>query len=290
MKSIVASIAAICTLMVGDGLQQIAVADSSGTAIVPTVDLPAPEFFGENAGRGGQAARIEFDDVELDRAMSTWYRLAYLQGGTRLQVFEHYAVSTLGADSDMLRSENVAWNVAIQVVRAVNGSTTSTSLPSGAHVRTGNNIGPSAGLMFALAFIDLLTPGALAGDLRVAGTGGIAIDGFAFHVTGIDVKVATAMLTRPDVIFTTEQPTLIDNVTIIQSDSIRVPTVGRTVAEVLNTSGYEQAGRVAAGHPGSVAVVVVHELRQALAWLCGRTGIADTCAVADGPASTVLRA
>ena len=29
------------------------------------------------------------DDAELYDGMSTWYRLAYLNGGTRLQVFEH---------------------------------------------------------------------------------------------------------------------------------------------------------------------------------------------------------
>ncbi len=157
-------------------------------------------------------------------------------------------------------------------------------------MRTGNNIGPSAGLIFALAYIDLLTPGPLAGELRVAGTGGIAIDGLAFRVTGIDVKIATAMLDATHVIFITERPTSIDDVTIIESRSIRLPTPGRTFAQLLNTSGYEQAGRVAAGHPGKVAVVVVHELRQALAWLCGRTGSASTCAVAHASANSVLGA
>ena len=96
----------------------------------------------------------------------------------------------------------------------------------------------------------------------MAGTGGIEADGLAIPMMGIDVKVVTAMLTRPDVIFVTEPPTLVENVT-----------------------GYEQAGRVAAGNPGTVPVVVVHDLRQALAWLCGRTDGASVCAVASRSAS-----
>ena len=84
MKSFVVSIATVCARLVGDGLERSVVADAPSSGIVPTVDLPAPEFFGQDAGRGGQAARVEFDDVELDDEMSTWYRLAYVQGGTRL--------------------------------------------------------------------------------------------------------------------------------------------------------------------------------------------------------------
>ena len=288
MKSIIISVATIFTLLASDGLQGTVSADSANVGVVPAVDVPAPVFTGENAGRGGQAARIELDDGELYDGMSAWYRLAYVQGGTRLQVFEHYPVGTLGADSDMLQSETVAWHVANEVVEPQNRSTASDHLPRWAHVRTGNNTGPSAGLMFTLAYIDLLTPGALVGNLRVAGTGGIAIDGLAFRVTGVDVKVVTAMLTRPDVVFTTELPKLIEHATIITSHSNRDRTLGHTIAEWLNLSGYEQAGRVAAGHPGTAAVVVVHDVRQALAWLCGRSDSASTCAIADRSASILI--
>ncbi len=231
-------------------------------------------------GRGGQAARIELDDDELYDGMSTWYRLAYVDNGTRLQVFEHSPIATVGPESDMMRFETIAWRLANEVVEPENRSIASDHLPLWAHVRTGNADGPSAGLMMALAYIDLLTPGALVGDIRVAGTGGIRPDGLAFPVKGIDVKVATAMLTRPDVIFVTKTPKLVENVTIVQSQKERIPADGYTVGEWLNVFGYEQAGRVAAGHPGTAPVVVVHDLRQALAWLCGRTDGASVCALA----------
>ena len=107
-------------------------------------------------------------------------------------------MATVGPESDMMRIETIAWRLANEVVEPENRSTASDHLPPWAHVRTGNTDGPSAGLMMTLAYIDLLTPGALVGDMRVAGTGGIRPDGLAFPVKGIDVKVATARLTRPD--------------------------------------------------------------------------------------------
>jgi hypothetical protein len=285
MASRFVSVAILFTLLVGDGLAgnvPAEAASTAGTHVRPVVDVPSPGFWDSESGvgRGGQAARIELDDAELYDGMSTWYRLAYLDGGTRLQVFEHSPIATVGPESDIMRIENIAWRLANDVVEPENRSTASDHLPLWAHVRTGNTDGPSAGLMMTLAYTDLLTPGALVGDLRVAGTGGIGLDGIAFPVKGIDVKVATAMLTRPDVIFLTRPPTSVENVTIVESQKERIPADGYSVGEWLNVAGYEQAGRDAAGHPGTAPVVVVHDLRQALAWLCGHTDGVSICAVA----------
>ncbi len=52
--------------------------------------------------------------------------------------------------------------------------------------------GPSAGLMFALAIVDKLTPGALAGDTFVAGTGEIATGGEVGPIGGIPLKMIRA--------------------------------------------------------------------------------------------------
>ena len=72
---------------------------------------PSPEILTTVAEvrRGGQAARIEFNDDSLDDSLSVWYRLAYVDRGTRLQVFEHYAISTLGPDSEIEVSQRAAW-------------------------------------------------------------------------------------------------------------------------------------------------------------------------------------
>lgn len=52
--------------------------------------------------------------------------------------------------------------------------------------------GPSAGLMFALAIVDKLTPGSLAGDRFVAGTGEIQPDGSVEPIGGIPFKMYQA--------------------------------------------------------------------------------------------------
>jgi Lon-like protease len=52
--------------------------------------------------------------------------------------------------------------------------------------------GPSAGLMFTLAIVDKLTPGALTGNTFVAGTGEIATDGQVGPIGGIPLKMLRA--------------------------------------------------------------------------------------------------
>ncbi|MGZ5366619.1 MAG: YlbL family protein [Aeromicrobium sp.] len=52
--------------------------------------------------------------------------------------------------------------------------------------------GPSAGTMFALAIYDRLTPGALTGGKRIAGTGEITGDGIVQPIGGIRQKMAGA--------------------------------------------------------------------------------------------------
>ncbi|MBK5331670.1 MAG: hypothetical protein JJD93_06860 [Ilumatobacteraceae bacterium] len=278
------SYAILFALLAGDGLagNVPTAAAEPAVGVDPVIDVPAPWVWHTEDGvrRGGRAARIELDNADLNTAMSVWYRLAYVDGGSRLQVFEHYAATTRDPQSDIVRSENLAWRLANEALGADSDLASSNQLPSWARVRTGNDSGSSAGLIFTLAYIDLLTPGKLVGNLRIAGTGGVGSDGVVTPASGLDAKVAAAVLTRPDVIFTTSAPELIEHVTIVESQHTRNPDVGFTVGEWLNVSGYEQAGRKAAGHPGTIAVIVVHDLRQALAWLCGRTNNIITCAAA----------
>ncbi len=286
-----ASFAIVFSLLATDGLGAevpTGPADSSSFGVAPAIDVPAPSRFSgtEDEGRsGGQAARLELDDAALNEVMSDWYWLTYIDGGSRLRVFEHYAAATTDPGSELVDSENVAWRLATKAVGSQSDLTTSDKLPQWAHFRTGDDTGPSAGLMFTLAYIDALTSGALVGDLRVAGTGAIGPDGVVIPVKMIEVKVAAALLARPNVVFTPEAPDGTENVTIVDSEHTRIPDADSTVAGWLNVSGYEQAGRAAAAHPGTTAFVVVHDIRQALAFLCGRTDNATTCAVARTAAS-----
>lgn len=67
------------------------------------------------------------------------------------------------------------------------------NLPFKVDIDVGNEIGgPSAGLMFSLAILDKLTPGAMTGGLHIAGTGEIDNDGTVGAIGGIQQKVAGA--------------------------------------------------------------------------------------------------
>lgn len=66
------------------------------------------------------------------------------------------------------------------------------SLPFEIDIDIGSIGGPSAGLLFALAVIDVVTPGRLAGDLAVAATGTISIDSTVGPVGSIKQKTVAA--------------------------------------------------------------------------------------------------
>jgi PDZ domain-containing secreted protein len=61
--------------------------------------------------------------------------------------------------------------------------------------------GGSGGLMFALGFLDELSPGDLTAGLTVAGTGSLDIDGVVGGVVAVDVKAQAAVSAGVDVFF-----------------------------------------------------------------------------------------
>ncbi len=66
------------------------------------------------------------------------------------------------------------------------------SFPQELKIQSENLGGPSAGLMFALASYNTLTPGDLTGGHRIAGTGSLATDGRVGGVGGVSYKVRAA--------------------------------------------------------------------------------------------------
>ncbi len=66
------------------------------------------------------------------------------------------------------------------------------NLPFSITIDAGGIGGPSAGLMWTLGIIDLLTPGELTGGRTIAGTGTIAPDGTVGPIGGIEQKVVAA--------------------------------------------------------------------------------------------------
>jgi Lon-like protease len=78
------------------------------------------------------------------------------------------------------------------VDRPIVGISVVDNFPFALTISSGNIGGPSAGLMWTLGLIDLLTPGDLTGGRTIAGTGTIQIDGTVGPIGGIEQKVAAA--------------------------------------------------------------------------------------------------
>jgi len=256
----------------------------------PVIDSPAPLFWDAEAHQriGGNADRFEVGDGGDVAERSAWYLLSYVVGGDRIQVHDHGATSTTGVASDIAKSENTAWHVAAAVLGGRGGIARPGEIPAWARPRTGASDGTSAGIVFALADVDLLTPGRLAGDLRVAGTGAMGSDGVVTGVRGVDAKLAAARLAHVDVMFAPDFPAGTLSVTrVIAHVGSNDPE--RSIGDWLNAAGYESAGRRAAVVGGRIALVQIDDVRQALAWLCGRTGGRVVCAVAHAASSASVR-
>ncbi len=219
--------------------------------------------------------------------MSSWYYLTFVSGGDRLRVYEHNPCSSRGPESLIGLSENTAWHVANVLLGRASGIAAPGELPPWARARTGNANGPSAGLIFTLAELDALTPGALGDRLRIAGTGSIISDGTVIPVRMVDAKLAAARVAGVDVFFARNPPPGSGAVTVVDHHQI-TPRLDRTIGEQLNTASYEQAGRVAHNHPSIIAIVPVSDVRQALAWLCGRTQQDTTCILAHTASATTV--
>jgi hypothetical protein len=254
--------------------------------IEPVSDRPAPFFWDAESGRpaGAEANRFELDDPSRGPDQSAWFHLSYLPGGRRLQVFEHNPVTSTAPGSAIAKSEGVAWRVAADLSDGL-----SAPIPEWARPRTGNHDGPSAGLLFTLASLDVLTPGRLAANVRVAATGAIGSDGVVTAVRMVDAKLAAARLAGVDVFFAPNLGADSPDVTRVVSHR-GTPAAERAIGDWLDTDAYERAGRAAARHPGGLSVVEVDDVRQALAWLCGRTDRPATCALAHRAAATPIRA
>lgn len=76
-------------------------------------------------------------------------------------------------------------------------------LPVDVRIEAGNIGGPSAGLMFALAVVDLMTAEDLTGGAVIAGTGSVDVDGRVGAMGGVRQKIvaATTRTERPAEIF-----------------------------------------------------------------------------------------
>lgn len=138
----------------------------------------------------------------------------HLQGGDVITAVDGKAVAKPGEVQDIVRAKHPGDSVEVTATRggqerketvtlgenpdndgvAMLGIYMSSEPADGTHVEYNLNDvgGPSAGMMFALAVIDKLSPGELTGGHDIAGTGTIAEDGTVGPIGGIQHKIAGA--------------------------------------------------------------------------------------------------
>ncbi|WP_219108117.1 PDZ domain-containing protein [Austwickia sp. TVS 96-490-7B] len=92
------------------------------------------------------------------------------------------------------RATPVTVGTVVQEGRRMMGVTLATTFtfPVEVTINAGDIGGPSAGLMLALGIYDKLTPGALTGGRKIAGTGTLAVDGTVGPIGGIPHKMVGA--------------------------------------------------------------------------------------------------
>jgi PDZ domain-containing protein len=101
-------------------------------------------------------------------------------------------------------------------------------------IDSGNVGGPSAGLAFTLAVLDVLTPGELTGGHRVAVTGTMSLDGTVGPVGGAAQKAVTVRDAGYEVFLVPSDE--LDEVNATVGDDLRVIAVD-TLAEALEALG-----------------------------------------------------
>ncbi len=140
--------------------------------------------------------------------------------------------------------------------------------------------GPSAGLTYAIGYLNVESNGAFTGAVSVASTGALTHDGYVQPILAIDEKAAAAHLADVDVLFTPSTPTA-GTVTSFGSrfegELFRARNPGARLADERLWEHYEGWG---ADRPGGMDIIAVRHIGDVAAYLCG-TGSDYACMVRD---------
>jgi hypothetical protein len=147
--------------------------------------------------------------------------------------------------------------------------------------------GPSGGLIYTIAYLNVISDGAFTGDLRIAATGELAPDGYLDPITAINEKVAAAHLADADVLFSPSTPTA-DHIEEYGARHVgelfRARNTGSTLAEERRLDDYQAWG---AGRPKGTDIVGTRHIADVAAYLCG-AGSAYACEILEALADTVI--
>ncbi|MGA7759327.1 MAG: S16 family serine protease [Ilumatobacteraceae bacterium] len=172
-----------------------------------------------------------------------------------------------GIASDTLESNLTA----VEVVEMITGADLHlldfTTAPGG---------GPSGGLIYAISYLNIVSDGAFTGDVRVAATGQLGVQGYVHAINGIDEKTGAAHLADADVLFTPSTPST-DNIdaygTRHVGELFRARNTGAPLAEERQLDHYRNWGT---DRPVGMDIVGTRHIADVAAYLCG-TGSKYAC-------------
>jgi hypothetical protein len=226
-----------------------------------------PDLVAEHVG--GIAARLHADgDAPIPGHV--FLLLARAGSTARARLYDRTPYTHDGGDHDDTRDSN---RIAARVVEAATGSDVEildlTSAPGG---------GASAGLAYAIAYLDAVSGGAFTGELRVAATGRLDRNGHVGSIDHIDLKTAAAHLADADVLFTPVAPsggTLDAYADRLVGEMVRPADGAVTLNDPRRVDAFRQWG---AGRPDGMDVVDARHLIDVAAYLCG-SGSSYACQV-----------
>ncbi|MBG7605628.1 MAG: hypothetical protein IZT58_13535 [Actinobacteria bacterium] len=211
---------------------------------------------------GGIAARVHSDDGE--RIPGDLFLLMALAGSdTDARLYDH---TPYLLDSDQTHPETIESNQ--QAVRTIEAITDTdlqmvnfTSAPGG---------GPSAGITYAIAYLNIISDGAFTGDLVVAATGSLEPHGYVHPINAINEKTAAARLAGADVLFTPSFPAaelLAVHGTRIVGELSRARNTGSTLTNERQWDNYHRWGM---NRPNNeMDIVGIRHIGDVATYLCG---------------------
>ena len=235
----------------------------------PAPDTHEPDLVADQVG--GIAARLHAEgDTPIPGHVFLLLARAGSTASARLYDRTPYTHDG-GAHDDTLESNQVA----ARAVEALTGSDVEvlelTSAPGG---------GASAGLTYAIAYLNAVSDGAFTGELRVAATGRLDEDGHVGSIDHIDLKTAAARLADADVLFTPVAPsseTIDAYADRLVGESVRPADGAVTLNDPRRVETFRRWG---AGRPDGMDVVDARHLIDVAAYLCG-SGSSYACLVTE---------
>jgi hypothetical protein len=169
-------------------------------------------------------------------------------------------------EGDQTHPETIESNQ--QAVRTIDGITDTdlqtvnfTSAPGG---------GPSAGITYAIAYLNIISDGAFTGDLVVAATGGLEAPGYVHPINAINEKTAAAHLAGADVLFTPSFPA--DELIEIHGTRVvgELSRARNTGSNLTNERQWDNYHRWGMNRPNNeMDVVGIRHIGDVATYLCG---------------------